>query len=111
MNIGRLILKAAVTFLPRKVFNKARPVWLIDVLTSRRSPRYHLECDAPLSCNRIKQSIAQFVDVEATPAYRSQEVASTQAMVDRVEQRFGLKRHRLLGDTAYGAGATASRNS
>lgn len=40
------------------------------------------------------------VDVEATPAHRSMEVESTKTMVDRVEQRFGLKPDRLVGDTA-----------
>ena len=42
------------------------------------------------------------VDVEATPAHRTQEVESTKTMIDRVEQRFGLKPDRLVGDTAYG---------
>jgi transposase len=42
------------------------------------------------------------VDVEATPAYRTQEVDSTRTMIDRVEQRFRLKPQRLVGDTAYG---------
>jgi len=42
------------------------------------------------------------VDVEATPANRTQEVQSTKAMIDRVEQRFGMKPRRLVGDTAYG---------
>jgi len=42
------------------------------------------------------------VDVEATPAYRSQEVDSTRTMIDRVEERFQLKPDRLVGDTAYG---------
>jgi len=45
------------------------------------------------------------VDVEATPAHRTQEVESTKTMVDRVEQRFRLKPRRLVGDTAYGTGA------
>jgi len=44
------------------------------------------------------------VDVEATPAYRSQEVNSTKTMINRVEQRFCLKPDRLVGDTAYGTG-------
>jgi hypothetical protein len=44
------------------------------------------------------------VDVEATPSHRTQEVESTKTMVDRVEQRFGLKPNRLVGDTAYGTG-------
>jgi transposase len=42
------------------------------------------------------------VDVEATPAHRTQEVESTKTMVERVERRFGLKPDRLVGDTAYG---------
>lgn len=42
------------------------------------------------------------VDVEATPAYRTEEVNATKTMVDRVEQRFDLKPKRLIGDTAYG---------
>jgi transposase len=42
------------------------------------------------------------VDVEATPAYRTQEVDSARTMIDRVEQRFQLKPRRLVGDTAYG---------
>lgn len=43
------------------------------------------------------------VDVEATPAYRTDEVQSTKTMIDRVEQKVHLKPKRLVGDTAYGA--------
>jgi len=43
------------------------------------------------------------VDVEATPAWRTAEIASTQRMIERVEQRFDLKPARLIGDMAYGA--------
>ena len=45
------------------------------------------------------------VDVEATRAHRTEEVASTKTMVERVEERFGLKPSRLIGDTAYGTAA------
>lgn len=45
------------------------------------------------------------VDVQATPAHRTQEVESTKTMVNRVEQRFGMKPDRLVGDTAYGTAA------
>jgi transposase len=48
------------------------------------------------------------VDVEATPANRTQEVESTKTMVNRVEERFGIKPRRLVGDTAYGTGAMLS---
>lgn len=42
------------------------------------------------------------VDVEATTAYRTNEVDSTKTMIERVEERFDLKPKRLIGDTAYG---------
>ena len=42
------------------------------------------------------------VDVEATPAYRPDEVNSAKTMVNRVEARFDLKPSHLIGDTAYG---------
>lgn len=45
---------------------------------------------------------AVIMDVAATPAIRNAEVASTRAMIDRVENRFGMKPRRLIGDTAYG---------
>jgi transposase len=42
------------------------------------------------------------VDVEATSAHRIQEVEATRTMIDRVEDRFGIKPKRLIGDMAYG---------
>ncbi len=42
------------------------------------------------------------VDVEATPAFRSQEVESTKTMIERVKDRLGLDTKKLIGDTAYG---------
>jgi transposase len=50
----------------------------------------------------IDLEVGVIVDVEATPAHRTQEVESAKTMVDRVEDRFGLKPKRLVGDTAYG---------
>jgi hypothetical protein len=47
---------------------------------------------------------AIIVDVEPTPARTSDEVVSTKIMLDRTEQRFGLKPKRLAADTAYGTG-------
>ena len=43
------------------------------------------------------------VDVEATPALRTDEVNATRTMIDRVEERFELKPKKLIGDMAYGA--------
>jgi hypothetical protein len=42
------------------------------------------------------------VDVEATTALRTHEVASTKTMVERVKDQLGLETKRLIGDTAYG---------
>ena len=43
------------------------------------------------------------MDVEATPANRSFEVASTRTMIERVMERFAIKPKKLIGDTAYGS--------
>ncbi|MET0117003.1 MAG: IS1182 family transposase [Sedimenticola sp.] len=42
------------------------------------------------------------LDVEPTPAHRTDEVNSTKQMLERVEARYELKPDRLIGDTAYG---------
>jgi transposase len=47
---------------------------------------------------------AVIVDVEATPARTFDEVAATQTMLDRTQERFNLKPKRLAADTAYGTG-------
>ena len=44
------------------------------------------------------------VDVEATAAHRTEETEATKTMIDRVEEQFGIKPSRLIGDTAYGTG-------
>jgi transposase len=43
------------------------------------------------------------VDVEASRSIRQAEVGAAKAMIERTEERFGLKPERLIGDTAYGA--------
>jgi transposase len=47
---------------------------------------------------------AVIVDVEATPARTYDEVAAAQTMIDRTEERMGLKPAHLAADTAYGTG-------
>jgi IS5 family transposase len=46
------------------------------------------------------------VDVEASRAIRQAEVGAAKTMIDRTEDRFGLKPARLAADTAYGTAAT-----
>jgi hypothetical protein len=43
------------------------------------------------------------VDVEATRAIRQAEVGASRTMVERTEERFGLKPGYLVADTAYGS--------
>jgi transposase len=44
------------------------------------------------------------MDVEASRAIRQAEVGASQTMIERTEQRFGLKPKWLAADTAYGSG-------
>jgi hypothetical protein len=45
------------------------------------------------------------MDVEASRAIRQAEVGAAKTMIERTEQRFGLKPDRLAADTAYGSAA------
>src|SRR5262245_31405703 len=45
------------------------------------------------------------VDVEASRAIRQAEVGAARTMIERTEERFGLKPERLAADTAYGSAA------
>jgi hypothetical protein len=47
---------------------------------------------------------AVIVDVEATPARLAQEIIASKAMLERVEETYGLKPERLVADKAYGTG-------
>jgi transposase len=46
------------------------------------------------------------MDVEASRAIRQAEVGAAKTMIDRTEERFGLKPEHLAADTAYGSAAT-----
>src|ERR1700687_616372 len=52
----------------------------------------------------IDMENAIIVDVEATPARTYDEVAAAKTMIERTEERMGLKPQRLAPDTAYGPG-------
>ncbi len=52
----------------------------------------------------IDMENAVIVDVEATPTRISKEVDATETMIDRTEDRFGLKPDHIAGDVAYGTG-------
>ena len=45
------------------------------------------------------------MDVEPSTANRTPEADTTKTMIERVEDRFGIKPKRLIGDTAYGTAA------
>jgi transposase len=52
----------------------------------------------------IDTRTAIIIDVEATPARWSAEVAATKTMLQRAQASFGLKPQRLAADAAYGSG-------
>ena len=87
-----------------------------DPLATRQQMKVSLT--DPMSQLMVDKSLAQFyyctnylidienniiLDVEATPANRTAEVASTRTMIDRVEENLALKPDRLMADTAYGS--------
>lgn len=45
------------------------------------------------------------LDVEASPVNKTAEVEATKAMIERVEDKFGMQPDRLVGDTNYGSAA------
>jgi hypothetical protein len=53
----------------------------------------------------IDTSNAIIVDVEASRAIRQAEVFTSPSMIDRTEERLGLKPKRLAADSAYGSAA------
>ena len=52
----------------------------------------------------IDMENAVVLDVEATPTRISKEVDATETMLERTQQRFGLKPDHIAGDVAYGTG-------
>lgn len=51
----------------------------------------------------IDNKFGIILDAEGTRANRTDEIAVTGTMIERVDRRFGLTPERLAGDTAYGA--------
>ena len=52
----------------------------------------------------IDMEQAVVLDVEATPTRISKEVDATETMLERTQERFGLKPGHIAGDVAYGTG-------
>lgn len=54
----------------------------------------------------IDLDVGIIVDTETTPSRKTEEVEATKTMIQRAEERFGLKPNRLAADTAYGSAPT-----
>lgn len=54
----------------------------------------------------IDLDVGIILDSETTTARRTEEVETTRTMIERTEERFGLKPERLAADTAYGSAPT-----
>ena len=66
-----------------------------------RSPAFFAYADNYL----IDVKFGIIMDVEASRAIRQAEVGAARTMIERTEERFGLKPERLAADTAYGSAA------
>src|SRR5271169_2085865 len=53
----------------------------------------------------IDVKVGIIMDVEASRSIRQAEVGASKTMIERTQERFGLKPDRLAADTAYGSGA------
>src|SRR5271165_5807540 len=53
----------------------------------------------------IDVKVGIIMDVEPSRAIRQAEFGAAKVMIDRTEERFGIKPERLAADTAYGSGA------
>jgi hypothetical protein len=53
----------------------------------------------------IDVKFSVILDVEGSRAIRQADVGAARTMIDRTEERFGLKAERLAADTGYGSGA------
>jgi transposase len=74
-------------------------------LPRRGRPKAACAYSSPYGLNYlIDDKHAVILDVEATPARISKEVASTKLMITRTQQRLGLKPKHLVADSAYGRG-------
>jgi transposase len=67
-----------------------------------RGPAFFAYADNDL----IDVTFGVIMDVEATRAIRQAEVGAAKTMIERTEERFGLKPERLAADTAYGSAPT-----
>jgi len=56
-------------------------------------------------CRDVQVNLV-IVDAEASRAIRQAEVGTAKTMIDRTEERFGLKPKRLAADSAYGSAPT-----
>src|SRR5512132_892317 len=54
----------------------------------------------------VDVKVGVILDVEASRAIRQAEVGAAKIMIDRTEERFGLKPKQLAADTAYGSATT-----
>lgn len=54
----------------------------------------------------IDLDVGIILDSETTTARRTEEVETTQVMIERTEERFGIRPDRLAADTAYGSAPT-----
>lgn len=92
-------LDKAADLLPGEMLQPPKSLSLTDpsaALTSKGKSKINYLVDT---------NAAFIVDVEASPARGTAEVAATRAMIERTKERFDLQPKKLTADTAYGSGS------
>ena len=90
----------------------SRPVTeYLDAIDQNGAPRKKISLTDPTARwttaidrhARFNWATNYLLDVEPTPTHLKAEVEAAKTMIDRTEDRFGLKSKRLMGDAAYGS--------
>jgi transposase len=103
--LNRLDKAAGLEPLPGEMTQPAKALSLTDPCAALTSKGRSKIAFAYGTNYLIDTKTAVIVDVEASPARWTAEVAATRLMIDRTKSRLNLQPEKLAADTAYGSGS------
>jgi hypothetical protein len=106
--LDQLDQAAGLTPLPGEMPQPAKSLSLTDPTAALTSKGKSKIAFAYGTNYLIDTKAAVILDVEASPARWTAEVAATRVMIDRTKSRFDLQPEKLAADTAYGSGGILS---
>jgi hypothetical protein len=102
--LGQLDKAAGLEPLPGETLKPAKALSLTDPCAALTSKGRSKIAFAYGTNYLIDTKAAVIIDVEASPARWTAEVAATRLMIDRTKERFDIQPENLAADTAYGSG-------